>query len=194
MLNLSEEEIIELNSKLNLYCLPPMRDGYIIPENCYGAVENGAYEGIDIVIGNNADEIRYWIIESGNYFFYKILIQILVENIIIYRIKNKGLDLFKQFNKIVKNNTNDNFLNDLFFRLPALKIAQLHSKNNGNVYLYHWTYPSSIPNFGACHAVELAYIFNNLKEGHFIGDKNINYKLAEISGNMWANFAKNGDP
>ncbi len=50
-----------------------MRDGYIIPEDCYGAVENGAYEGIDIVIGKNADEIRYWIIESGNYFFYKFI-------------------------------------------------------------------------------------------------------------------------
>ena len=194
LLNLSEEEIIELNSKINLYCLPPMRDGYIIPEDCYGAVENGAYEGIDIIIGNNADEIRYWIIECGNYFFYKNFMQILVENILIYRIQNEGLDLFKKFKKIVKDNTNDNFLTDLFFRLPALKIAQLHSKNNGNVYLYNWTYPSSIPNFGACHAVELAYIFNNLKEGHFIGDKNINYKLAEISGRMWANFAKKGNP
>ena len=91
MLNLSEEEIIELNSKLNLYCLPPMRDGYIIPEDCYGTVENGAYEGIDIVIGNNGDEIRCWIIENGNYFFCEILIQILVESILIYRIQNKGL-------------------------------------------------------------------------------------------------------
>ena len=194
LLNLSEKEIIELNSELNIYCLPPMRDGFIIPEDCYGAVENGAYDGIDIIIGNNADEIRYWILETGNYYLYKFFIQILVENILQFRIKKNGYELFKKFKKIVKENTNDNFLNDLFFRLPALKIAQLHSKNNGNVYLYHWTYPSSIPNFGACHAVELAYIFNNLHEDHFIGDKNINYKLAEISQDMWANFAKNGNP
>ena len=34
--------------------------------------------------------------------------------------------------------------------------------------------------YGACHSVELAYIFDNLKEGALIGDKNINYKLVEI--------------
>ena len=194
LLNLSEEEIIKLNSKLNLYCLPPMRDGYIIPEDCYKAVENGAYEGIDLIIGSNADEARYWIIECGNYFFYKIGMKILVENIIIYRIKKNGKDIFDKYKKIVKENTNDNFMTDLFFGVPALRIAQIHSKNNGNVYLYYWKYPSSIPNFGACHAVELAYIFNNLKESHFIGDIKINYKLAEISQDMWANFAKNGNP
>ena len=194
LLNLPEEEIIKLNSKLNLYCLPPMRDGYIIPEDCYKAVENGAYGGIDLIIGSNADEIRYWIIECGNYFLYKICIKILVENIIIYRIEKNGKDIFDKYKKIVKENTNDNFMTDLFFGVPALRIAQIHSKNNGNVYLYYWKYPSSIPNFGACHAVELAYIFNNLKESHFIGDKNINYKLAEISQDMWANFAKNGSP
>ena len=51
LLNWSEEEIINLNSKLNLYCLPPMRDGFIIPEDCYGEIEKGAYDGIDIIIG-----------------------------------------------------------------------------------------------------------------------------------------------
>ena len=193
LINLSEEEIIKLNSKLNLYCLPPMRDGYIIPENCYEAIENGAYDGIDLMIGNNADEVRYWILETGNLFLLNILLKVLIENIITYRSKNaKGI--FKRFKEIVKENTNDNFLNDLFFRVPALKLAQIHSKKNGNVYLYHWTYPSSIPNFGACHAVELAYIFNNLHVNHFIGDKNINYKLAQISQDMWANFAKSGNP
>ena len=44
LLNLSEEEIIKLNSKVNLYCSQPMRDGYIIPKDCYEAVEKGAYD------------------------------------------------------------------------------------------------------------------------------------------------------
>ena len=112
----------------------------------------------------------------------------------MYKIKENGFELFNRFKKIVKENSYENFLNDLFFRIPALKLAQLHSRNNGNVYLYYWTYPSSIPNFNACHAVEIAYIFNNLKVPHFIGDKNINYNLSEISQNMWTNFAKNGNP
>jgi len=194
LLSLSEEEIINLNSKLNIYCLPPMRDGYIIPEDCFGEIEKGAYDGLDIIIGTNADEVRYWIIEFGSYILYRILITLLLENILLYRIEKNGLDIFNKFKKYVKDNFSDNFLSDLFFRVPALKIAQLHSKNKGNVFLYYWTYPSSIPNLGACHAVELSYIFNTLNYALIIGDKNINYKLAEVSQNMWANFAKNGNP
>ena len=63
LINLSEEEIINLNSKLNIFCQPPMRDGYIIPIDCYGEIERGAYDGIDLIIGTNADEVRYWIID-----------------------------------------------------------------------------------------------------------------------------------
>ena len=194
LLNLSEEEIIKLTYKVESYRASPMRDGYIIPEDCYGAVEKGAYNGIDIMIGSNADELRYWIIEIGNFFFLKIIFKIYAENLIVYRIKKNGAELFNKFKEIVKENTHENFINDLIFRMPAYKLAQLHSKNNGNVYLYYWTYPSSIPHYGACHSVELAYIFNNLKIRTLIGDKNINYKLSEISQNMWANFAKNGNP
>ena len=194
LLNLSEKEIINLNAKLNWYCLPPMRDGYIIPEDCYREIEKGAYDGIDVMIGSNADEFRYFIVEYGNYFIYKIVFSIFLENILYLRIRKNGYEIFEKFKKCVKDNFTDNFINDLYFRIPALKIAQLHSKNNGNVYLYYWTYPSFIPYYGACHAIELGYILNNMKESEFIGDKNINYKLAEVSQDMWANFAKNGNP
>ena len=194
LINLSEEEIINLNEKLNYYCSSPMRDGYIIPFDCYGAIEKGAYDGIDVMIGTNADELRYFIIEFGSYFLYKIVFNVMVENVLYYRIKKNGYEIYNEFKKYEKDNCDEKLLTDIFFRVPALKIAQLHSKNNGNVYLYYWTYPSSIPYFGACHAIELSYVLNNLQETELIGNQNINYGLAEVSQDMWANFAKNGNP
>jgi len=171
-----------------------MRDGYIIPFDCYGEIEKGAYDGIDVMIGTNADELRYFIIEFGSYFLYKIVFNVMVENVLYYRIKKNGYEIYNEFKKYEKDNCYEKLLTDIFFRVPALKIAQLHSKNNGNVYLYYWTYPSSIPYFGACHAIELSYVLNNLQETELIGNQNINYKLAEVSQDMWANFAKNGNP
>ena len=194
LLNLSEEEIINLNSRVDYYSYAPMRDGYIIPEDCYGEVERGAYDGIDVMIGSNADEMRYFICEYGSYFIFSLAFGFLLENILYKRIKKNGYELYNKFKKVVKDNPKDNFVNDLFFRIPALKLAQLHSKNNGNAYFYHWTYPSSLPHYGACHSIELSYVFNNLHIDEFIGKKNINYKLAEVSQNMWANFAKTGNP
>ena len=190
LMKLSEEEIINLNKKLNFDCLPPMRDDIVIPINCYEKINEGYYNNIDILIGSNKDEVNYWIIECGFYFIFKIFIRIYIENIIKYRLRKEEKNIFNEYQKIVKKNPYNNFLNDLFFRIPAFKIADLHSLNGRNVYLYYWTYPSSIPNFEACHAIELAYVFNNLKEGHYIGNKNINYDLSKNVQEMWVNFAR----
>jgi para-nitrobenzyl esterase len=59
--------------------------------------------------------------------------------------------------------------------------------------MYYWKYPSAIPYMGACHAVELAYVFNNLNETIYTGD-NIDTGLAAKVQQMWVNFAKTGDP
>ena len=191
LLSLSEEEIINLNLKLNDYCLPPMRDGYIIPEDCYGEIERGAYDGIDLIIGSNRDEVKYYRILFGC--FFNMAIRLYVENIIYHRIEKNGVEIFNKFKKCVDNPL-ENFLNDLYFRGPALKIAQLHSRNKNNTYCYYWTYPYFIPQFGACHAVELTYVLNNLQLNAALGDKTINYKLAQQAQNMWVNFAKTGNP
>ena len=59
--------------------------------------------------------------------------------------------------------------------------------------MYYWEYPSAIGKMGACHAVELAYVFNNLDETIYTGN-NIDEDLAEEVQEMWVNFAKTGDP
>ena len=62
LMKLSEDEIINLNKKLNFDCLPPMRDDIVIPINCYEKINEGYYNNIDILIGSNKDEVNYWII------------------------------------------------------------------------------------------------------------------------------------
>ena len=193
LMKLNENDIININNQLNLYCLPPIRDDIVIPINCYEKISE-CYKDIDILIGSNENEINYWIIECGYFFLFNFLVKIFVENIIKFRLDKNNKNIFKKYENVEKNNPYNNFLNDLFFRCPANKIAELHSLNGGNVYLYYWTYPSSIPNFGACHAIELAYVFNNLNETHYIGNKNINYDLSKYVQEMWVNFAKFGNP
>ena len=78
LMKLSEEEIINLNKKLNFDCLPPMRDDIVIPINCYEKINEGYYNNIDILIGSNKDEVNYWIIECGFYFIFKIFIRIYI--------------------------------------------------------------------------------------------------------------------
>ena len=79
------------------------------------------------------------------------------------------------------------------FRLPAVRQAESHVKNGGKAYMYYWVQPSAMPYRGACHAVELAYVFQNPEQTIFTGEP-ADAGLTEKVGDMWANFARFGDP
>ena len=59
--------------------------------------------------------------------------------------------------------------------------------------MYYWTKESAILHYGACHAVELAYVFGNLEDTIFTGEK-ADPVLAQAVQAMWVAFAKTGDP
>ena len=105
----------------------------------------------------------------------------------------------RNVNKFLKSLQSDEvwniteFINELIFRIPAIAQAEKIIKNGGKVYMYYWKFPSGLENLGACHAVELSSVFNNLKNGIYTGGK-VNEKLAENVQKMWTNFAKTGNP
>ena len=195
LLSLSEQEIIKINQKLNDWINFPERDGIVLPEDLYSAYAGGAGSEIEMLTGTNADEARYFIGELGGYEVYT-LAGPLVYASIVDRV-DKGEQRFAeaflalQQEDLIWRVTE--FLNDLIFRGPAIEQAELHANNGGRNYMYYWTMPSAIEHYGACHAVELAYVFNNLDDTIFTGEP-ADPKLAAAVQNMWINFAKTGDP
>lgn len=199
---LSEEELISVNEKLNDYNCFPERDGVVLPVNLYEAYEGGSASHIDMMIGTNADEVRYWINEMGYYvplldgeIIYKLGLPIMYETNLkrISDADKQNIDTFMalQNDKKIWNLTE--FYNEVLFRVPAIAQAESHSKNGGNTYMYYWTYPGENEMVGACHAIELTYIFNNLDNAIYTGDK-VNTALADAAQNMWVNFARTGNP
>lgn len=83
--------------------------------------------------------------------------------------------------------------NELLFRVPALKQAELHAANGNSVYNYYWTMPGENETIGACHAIELTYVLNNPQVTIYNGNV-YNRELADTVQNMWVNFARTGDP
>ena len=195
LLALSEKELMSLNEKLNDYNCFPMRDGNVLPLDPYTAYARGEAKDIDFFIGTNADEVRYWIGELGGETVYRLGLPIWYDNIIATLPKDEQKEV-KQFvkqrnDKRIWNITE--FLNELMFRAPALQMAQTQVEAGGKAFVYYWEQPSALKNRGACHAVELAYVFNNLDEHLYTGD-NINENLAHECQEMWVNFAKTGNP
>lgn len=199
---LTEDELIKINEGLNDFNNFPERDGVVLPEDLYGAYSQGKAAHVDMLIGTNADEVRYWINEMGYYvpfpsgeFIYRLAIPVMYESD-TKRFSPEDKKLLKSFMNLQSDSRIWNiteFYNEILFRVPALFQAQANSENGGRAFVYYWKYPSALKNSGACHAVELAYLFNNTDETIYTGD-NINMELAARVQEMWVNFALTGNP
>lgn len=195
LMKLSTEEIAKFNEKLNEANNFPMRDGKLIPIDPYEPYLKGETKGIDMIMGTNANEMYYWIGELGGLFNYSAGMPFKYKADIA-QVSKEDLVNIKSFMKIAKGNKIariSEFYNEIMFRLPAIRQAEGHSSNGGNIYMYYWKEESKIPLYKACHAVELAYVFYNIDETIYTGEK-ADESLARIVSNMWVNFAKTGNP
>lgn len=192
---LDEDQIRAVNEELNDHNIFPVRDGFILPADLYEAYRTGKGSGVDMLIGTNADEARYWIGEMGSWFVYQCMAPVLVQSIIhSFKKEDKARsDAFMKLQKGTAVHRATEFFNELIFRVPSIVQAAFHSDNGGSTYMYYWTKKSSIPHFGACHAVELAYVFGNTEETIYTG-KQADKKLSAIVQDMWTRFSRDGKP
>lgn len=190
---LSQDEIIALNNEVGAFYRFPERDGLLIPEDPYGRFD-GFNSGIDMLIGSNADESRYWIDAMGGEEDFGLAVQLW------YRYLSMSLDdsqreSASRFLDIVPE---DNpwpvaeLLNDLMFRGPAIEMAQRHAASGGRTYMYYWNKALSDPIYGACHGTEVSYVLNTGRQIKN-GDQHNPALAAEVQ-QMWLNFAKTGNP
>ena len=212
LMKLSETELIKINNEIGDYANFAIRDKNTFSTDLYEAYKSGKAKDIDILVGSNQDEVKYWILSFSYYsdllnsisrslaltageFVLKYGIIILYENN-IKLMSNEDKEYAEEFMKLVEGKKYEKileFYSEILFRVPLTKIADYHSESGGNTYFYHWKLPGENKKLGACHNIELAYTLNNLDEDRFNGKK-INNEFADKIQEMWTNFAKTGNP
>ena len=208
------EELIEMyitpdeeGNTLNDLVVMPMRDGKVIPIDGYEAVKAGKNKGIDVIFGSNANEFNYWIeevamafeeedIDKATELFQEYCLDPKVEATISFFNDDEKADLEKYWEALPESMNHveqyTEFINDIVFRVPSVKLAESHADAGGNSYVYYFGKESTNPGMKACHASELAYVFYSPEETIFSGEVDVD--LAKKMSNMWANFARTGDP
>ena len=196
---MSEEEFMRVNEKLNIYANFPERDGVVIPEDPYAAYERGAAFPVDMMIGTNADELRYWILDLGDLGKYRRMSALMIaaalndfkpddrRRAIEFLSKPHGSGPDTLLWRVTE------FFNEILFRQPAVRQATAHASHGNPTYTYYWKQPSAIPDLLACHAVELSYVFGNLDDTVYTGQR-ADEELSDKVRRMWVNFAVSGDP
>jgi len=84
---------------------------------------------------------------------------------------------------------------DVMFRKTAIRIAEAQCKHaqGGYNYLFAWKSPAAGGIFGACHALEIGFVFGNLDES-FGGSGPEADKLSKEMQDAWVSFARTGNP
>jgi para-nitrobenzyl esterase len=87
---------------------------------------------------------------------------------------------------------------DSFFRPGAIKQATRKSEQGGApayVYQFEWHSPVNDGSLGACHGMELPFMFNNIAMARpMTGGGEEAYALADKISSAWISFIKTGDP
>jgi para-nitrobenzyl esterase len=182
----------------NLMPFEPVIDEDILPTRPIDSIVGGAGTEVDVMIGTNADEEMLFLVPNGaiNHINEDILVGAVAayglpvsETIATYRSIRPDASAGELYSSIVT---------DWFFRIPAIRLAEAHTKGSGATYMYEfaWKSPKFDGKLGACHALEIPFVFDTLdKEGYeeLMGSEPPQ-QLANAMHAAWVSFATSGSP
>jgi len=86
-------------------------------------------------------------------------------------------------------------MTDIVFRIPAIHLAEAQQRHKQSAYnyLFTWRSPMLGGALGACHALEVGFLFGAYEE-RFSGTGPAADALAEHIQDAWLAFAHSGDP
>jgi para-nitrobenzyl esterase len=85
---------------------------------------------------------------------------------------------------------------DWFLTVPAIRLAERRPRSPTFVYRFAWSSPQYDGRLGACHALELPFVFDtrDTRSAHALAGPNPPSSLARAMHDAWVSFARTGDP
>jgi para-nitrobenzyl esterase len=208
---MSTEEILQLQQQL-LQALPgaaaravyfgPYIDGKLVRGPALQRVRAGKAKGVDIVVGSNRDEMRYFAqfdpavlkMTQADYsaFFPRRLDGRRQRMVAAYRAGRPGAS---------ESDIALAMLTDQGLRVPATRLAEAQSRwARTYVYQFDWE-PNNKESLGAIHTAELPFVFGTLRFTGIPGGEDAlrtgrarMTRLSEQMVDAWTSFARTGDP
>jgi len=215
LLAISGDEWMKLDSEKGIAdaCCYIVIDEDIIPKDLDKAFEEAAKSGVQMIMGSNSDEWNYFKEDfEGDTEEEKLDAWVkdmdakyneafgdtdkegkaALEELIKY--EESIVPEEYAGNRKVKEALVKSGLVSEMWRYEILDFADRFADAGGDIRVYLWKVPSTRENMykSAVHAVELAYVFNNLKDDIYAGE--VDSGTAAKVQEAWVNFAGTGDP
>jgi para-nitrobenzyl esterase len=174
----------------------PVEDGTVLPEGPLHAVRAGAAAGIPLLVGTTREE-------------WKLFGLMMDPNAITReRVVSRASAVAGDGERFVDTYSADGrsaaevfgaLATDFVFRIPAIRLAEAQLAHTSSVwmYLFSWESRAFGGALGACHAMELPFVFHRADDPRlamFLGEGPVPADLADQVQDAWISFARSGDP
>ena len=194
--------------------MQPVVDGDVLPAAPIDRIRAGSASDIDVLIGTNEEDWRLFLAASG--MLTQVTDAVLTAPVIergflcaeAYGVSaERGVAAYREH---LPGATPGDLLaaiqTDWWCRIPAIRLADAHaarvgSSGHGRTFMYEFAWASPVADgmFGACHALEIPFVFDTLDQrssqmiGNLLGDAPPQ-ALATAMHRAWIDFAERGDP
>lgn len=168
-------------------------DGDLVPRHPFDALLAGAGADIPVIIGSTTEEHRLWFVPTG---LSESLGRVhLLGAMLKFGVSPRTASLYRRnrpgapFGEILGA-----LATDLLLRIPFNRIVD--ARDDAPSYLYEFAWASRIDGLGACHALELGFVFDTVDgvDAHALAGPNPPQALADEMHAAWVAFATTGDP
>ncbi|MFG3204285.1 carboxylesterase/lipase family protein [Streptomyces sp. NPDC048192] len=170
-------------------------DGDLVPRDPLAALIDGAAQDVDLLMGWTRDEYRLWLAPGGLVEHVDRLGAVALAGAMArchtgHEVPRGYRGLYPDAGaaEIVGQMVTDHLL-----RIPLHRLADAHA---GNSHVYEFAWPSRLPGLGACHALELGFVFDSgdIPESKKLAGEGAPQELADAMHAAWVRFAATGDP
>lgn len=179
--------------------MQPVVDGDTLPEIPLGAVRRGSADNVVVLAGSNLEEATLFAAmdQSLKNLDDAGLVQ-RVQRLLPPEYVTQLIESYR--NARVKRGTASSptdiaiaIQTDIMFRTPVVRLVEAQYAHNLPAYNYLFTWESTVPGLGACHALDVGFVFGNMSK-EFHGSGPAAERLATNMQDAWIAFARTGDP
>ena len=189
----------------------PVVDGGLLPSPPEDSIVAGSSRGIDLLIGSNRDEFKLF---SFAVLAGRELNETELEEFVGRYLRGAGIEDAAIAREAIAEYRSararrgaaaterallDAIVTDWIFRVPQLRLADAHRSHTPGTYAYLFDWPSPFAGggLGACHGIELPFVFGTVHEptvGLFAGSGEDAFRISDEMQAAWVAFARAGDP
>ena len=180
----------------------PVVDGVVLPEPPIDAIGKGQAAGVTVLIGTTRDEWKLFTMMDP--LIAKLDVDGATRRLAgMVRDPSGAGDVIAHYRATRPDAVMSDLWSavgtDVVFRIPAVRLAEKQSALGNDVFMYRFDYATPVFGgvLGACHALEIPFVFDSLYAGAemFVGPLNEDLRtLARRMHASWVAFASTGRP